>query len=51
MVREEIKMNKLLEVRPDKISLPTFLTYVLTKVDTDEAKTFIGFLKDEVAKF
>ena len=51
MVREEIKMNKLLEIRPDKISLPTFLTYVLTKVETDEAKTFIGFLKDEVAKF
>ncbi|MFJ7932677.1 LysR family transcriptional regulator [Peribacillus sp. NPDC096448] len=51
MVREEIKMNKLLEIRPDKISLPTSSTYVLTKVETDEAKTFIGFLKDEVAKF
>lgn len=51
MVREEIKMNKLVEIRPDKISLPTSSTYVLTKVETDEAKTFIGFLKDEVSKF
>lgn len=51
MVREEIKMNKLLEIRPDKINLPTSSTYVLTKVKTDEAKTFIGFLKDKVAKF
>ena len=51
MVREEIKMNKLLEIRPDKISLPTSSTYVLTKVKTDEAKAFIGFLKDEVTKF
>ena len=48
MVREEIKMNKLLEIRPDKISLPTSSTYVLTKVETDEAKTFIGFLKEEI---
>lgn len=48
MVRDEIKMNKLLEIRSDKISLPTSSTYVLTKVETDEARTFIGFLKDEI---
>lgn len=51
MVREEIKMNKLLEIRPDKISLPTSSTYVLTKVGTDEVKSFVVFLKDVVAKF
>lgn len=50
MVREEIKMNKLLEISPDKIDLPTSLTYVLTKVETEEARTFIGFLKDEVKR-
>lgn len=48
MVRDEIKMNKLLEIRSDKISLPTSSTYVLTKVETDEVRTFIEFLKDEI---
>lgn len=50
MVREEIKMNRLLEIRAEKISLPTSSTYVLTNVETDEARTFIGFLKEELAK-
>jgi LysR family transcriptional regulator, repressor for citA len=49
MVREEIKMNKLSEIKSDKISLPTSLTYILTKVETDEARIFIGFLKEELA--
>ena len=51
MVREEIKQNKFLEIKPDKISLPTSSTYVLTKISSDEAKIFIAFLKDELAKF
>jgi LysR family transcriptional regulator, repressor for citA len=51
MIREEIKQNKFLEIKPDKISLPTSSTYVLTKISSDEAKIFIGFLKDELAKF
>jgi LysR family transcriptional regulator, repressor for citA len=51
MVREEIKQNKLLKISPNKICLPISSTYVLTKVITDEAKIFIGFLKDELAKF
>jgi LysR family transcriptional repressor of citA len=51
MVREEIKQNKLLEISPEKLSLPTSSTYVLTKVKSDEARTFIGFLTDELAKF
>ncbi|OAH56646.1 MULTISPECIES: LysR family transcriptional regulator [Bacillaceae] len=50
MVREEIRMKKLLEVKSDKIILPTSLTYVLTKVETNEVSTFIGFLKEEIAK-
>ena len=51
MVREEIKQNKLLEISPEKISPPTSSTYVLTKIKSDEAKIFIGFLKDKMAKF
>lgn len=51
MVREEIKMNQLSEIKSDKISLPTSSTYVLTKVETDEARIFIGFLKEELANF
>ena len=51
MVQEEIKQNKLLEISPVKISLPTSSTYVLSKVKSDEAKIFIGFLKDKMAKF
>jgi LysR family transcriptional regulator, repressor for citA len=51
MVREEINMNKLVEIKPNKISLPTSSTYVLTKVETDEVTKFIGFLKGQVAKF
>lgn len=46
MVEEEININKLLEIKPDKINLPTSSTYVLTKVETDEARIFIGFLKN-----
>lgn len=37
-------------IKSDKISLPTSLTYVLTKAETIEAHTFIGFLKEEIAK-
>lgn len=50
MVREEIRMKKLLKVKSDEIILPTSLTYVLTKVETNEVRTFIGFLKAEIAK-
>lgn len=48
MVREEIKMNKLLEVNSDKINLPISFTYVVTKVETEEARIFLDFLTDEV---
>lgn len=51
MVREEINMNKLLEIKPNKISLPTSSTYVATKVETDEVTNFIGFLEEKLAKY
>ena len=51
MVQEEINQKKLLEISPDKISLPTSSTYVLSKIKSDEAKLFIGFLKEELTKF
>jgi LysR family transcriptional regulator, repressor for citA len=44
-------MDKFLEIRLDKINLPTSSIYVLTKVETDEARIFIRFLKEELAKF
>ena len=49
MVKDELRMNKLLEIKSDKILSPVSETYVLTKVETSEASTFIEFLKEEIA--
>lgn len=46
MVKNEIEDNHLIEVELEKISVPTSITYVLTKVETKEAKDFIDFLKE-----
>ena len=50
MVREELIMQRLMEISSDKINLPTSSTYVLTKTETDETKKFIRFLKEELEK-
>ncbi|MBS4200795.1 LysR family transcriptional regulator [Bacillus sp. FJAT-49732] len=51
MVKNEIKMKRLLEIKPDKIKPPSSSTYVLTKVVTNEANEFIGFLKKTILKY
>ncbi|KMY50513.1 LysR family transcriptional regulator [Peribacillus loiseleuriae] len=50
MVRDELRMNKLIQIKSDQIHLPTSSTYVLTKVETNEANIFIRFFKEEMAK-
>jgi len=49
MVQDELRRNKLFEIKQDKIHLPTSLTYALTKVETSEVSTFIRFLKEQIA--
>jgi LysR family transcriptional regulator, repressor for citA len=44
MVREELKHQKMIEVKQDKILSPTSFTYVVTKIETPEVKLFISFL-------
>ncbi len=44
MVREELKHQKMVEVKQDKILSPTSFTYVVTKIETPEVKLFISFL-------
>lgn len=46
MVKDELIKNKLSEIKAEKVSTPTSTTYVLTKVETNEANTFITFLRD-----
>lgn len=48
MVRDEIRKNQLMEIRPGRIIPPTSSTYVLTKVETKEASTFIEFFKEAI---
>ncbi|MDF2904423.1 MAG: HTH-type transcriptional regulator yxjO [Bacillus sp. (in: firmicutes)] len=48
MVKDEINTNKMVQISPDKISLPTSSTYVVTKVETNEVVAFIKFFKDEL---
>jgi LysR family transcriptional repressor of citA len=44
MVREELKHQKMIEVKQDKITSPTSYTYVVTKIETPEVQLFISFL-------
>jgi LysR family transcriptional repressor of citA len=48
MVREELRMKKLAEIKPDKIILPVSSTYLLTKVETSETRAFIRFFLENV---
>jgi LysR family transcriptional regulator, repressor for citA len=50
MVKDEMKMGKLVEIPSDKITPPQSATYVVTKVETVEAVAFIHFLKNAVAR-
>jgi len=51
MVKEEISMGKLLEVKSNQISPPASATYILTKVETDEVRAFSQFLREEIVDF
>jgi LysR family transcriptional repressor of citA len=44
MVREELKHQKMIEVKQDKILSPTSFTYVVTNIETPEVKLFKSFL-------
>jgi LysR family transcriptional repressor of citA len=50
MVKEEIRMNELVEIKPDRISPPQSATYMLTKVETDEVILFNKFLREAIAE-
>lgn len=50
MVKDEIGKNKLVEIKPDKITPPKSFTYVLTKVETDEVLLFLQFLKEVISR-
>jgi LysR family transcriptional regulator, repressor for citA len=44
-VQVEIKNERMIEIKPDKIDPPTSITYVVTKIETPEVKEFITFLE------
>jgi len=50
MVKDEINNNKMVQISPNNISLPTSSTYVVTKVETNEVVAFIKFFKDELER-
>lgn len=45
MVKDEIANHSLAVIPPEKIFTPTSATYVLTKIETKEARSFINFLR------
>ncbi|UOE95200.1 LysR family transcriptional regulator [Alkalihalobacillus sp. LMS39] len=45
MVKDEIEKSHLSEIKSEKVSTPMSATYVLTKVETTETRSFIDFLK------
>lgn len=50
VIKNEISMNKLVEIKSNKITPPTSYTYALTKVETDEVSNFINFLMDTLSE-
>lgn len=48
MVKDELANKKLTEVKSVKISPPTSSTYAITKIETNEARNFIKFLRDSL---
>lgn len=51
VIKEEMANNKLVEIKQEKIKAPTSCTYVLTKVETEEASCFIQFLKKSISEW
>ncbi len=51
VIKDDITMKRILEIKSDKITPPTSFTYVLTKVETDEVSIFISFLKDTLSEW
>lgn len=50
MVEEEIAIQKMIELTPKKIIPPKSSTYVLSKIETAEAKFFIRFMQEAISK-
>lgn len=50
MVKDEIEKKSLVEIKADRILSSKSATYVLTKVETNEVRTFVEFLKDAISK-
>ncbi|SER57808.1 LysR family transcriptional regulator, repressor for citA [Gracilibacillus ureilyticus] len=48
IVRNEMEQNKLLEIKSKIITPPISRTYILTKIETSEAKEFISFLRKSI---
>ncbi|WP_141433205.1 LysR family transcriptional regulator [Bacillus sp. 03113] len=46
MVQSELKNKKLVEIKQTNIQLPFSLTYVVTKKETEEVKTFMTFINE-----
>lgn len=44
-VQEELKNERMIEIKPDKIVPPTSTTYLVTKIETPEVKEFVAFLE------
>jgi LysR family transcriptional repressor of citA len=50
VVKNEINLNRMVEIKSDKIIPPKSSTYVLTKVETDEVVLFVKFLQKSFSK-
>ncbi|PWW20305.1 LysR family transcriptional repressor of citA [Cytobacillus oceanisediminis] len=50
VIKNEISMKELVEIKSNKITPPTSYTYALTKVETDEVSNFINFLMDTLSE-
>jgi LysR family transcriptional repressor of citA len=48
MVKEEIKQKKIIEIAPTLITPPKSSTYLVTKIETKEARIFIDFLREQL---
>lgn len=50
VIKDEITMNRLVEIKSDKITLPVSNTYVLTKVESEEVSAFTNFLEKKLIR-
>ncbi|WP_318502873.1 LysR family transcriptional regulator [Bacillus sp. T3] len=48
MVQEDIVAHRLIDLNPEKIIPPTSSTYILSKIETEEAKAFIQYIKEAI---